>query len=48
MTSKFEKGDRKWFESNLTGNLRILLLQHVGVPISAIRLNAVEKGGIER
>lgn len=48
MTSKSENGNRIWFESNLTGNLRVLMLQYVGVPISAIRLNAVDKGGLER
>ena len=40
--------ERKWSETKLAGNLRIFLLEHVGVPLSAVRLNAEDKSGLER
>jgi hypothetical protein len=34
-------GKRKWSDTLLHGNLRVMLLEHVGVPIASVRMNAV-------
>lgn len=50
VTNKFDGGTvRKWSETGLKGNLRVMLLEEIcGLPIAAIRLNAVEDDGLER
>jgi hypothetical protein len=48
MTDKGAGRVRKWSDTRMIGTLRIILLEDVGVPITAIRLVAVDSNGLER
>lgn len=50
MTNKVDGGRvRKWSETGLKGILKIMLLEEIsGLPISSVRLTAVDNDGIER
>lgn len=50
MTNKIDGGRvRKWSETDLKGNLRVMLLEEIaGLPIASVRLNAVDNDGLER
>ena len=48
LTSKNDGGLRKWSDTKLVGSLRVVLLEHVRVPIAAVRVNSVAPNGLER
>jgi len=50
MTNKVDGGRvRKWSETGIKGNLRLMHLEEIcGLPIAAIRLNAIDYEGLER